>query len=262
MLQDDNTRDLIFETFHTLWFDSSSFNMSAASLTAESKNTPQAGIKAEMYCREAATQMIEVVKASGSPEDLTCLVKGLLFGFAEGDKDKKVGERKRRQDDARGQCKSLVSSLIEILLQFEDSRSNVESDGKDLVAIFSTLGVFSQAYPELLVPHVDTIVPYLKGDNGAKRHEAQIVSNVSNIISRVAPIFSIEELTRLTNGGLPTDLVNIAYKFPSDAVNSAVEALCKLVNHRHARPDSAQGKKLHKLALQVSSCAHLQIKLI
>jgi hypothetical protein len=250
--EDDNVRDLIFETFHTLWFDSTSFNMSVTNLAAESKKSPLAGMKAELYCREAAKQMVEVVKVSGSPEDLTCLVKGLLFGFAEGDKDKKVAERKRRQEDARGQCKSLVSSLFEILLQFEDTRSNQESDGKELVAIFSTLGVFSQAYPELLVPHIDTIVPYLKGDNGAKRYEAQIVGNVSNIISRVSPHFTLEELSRLTNGGLPTDLVNIAYKFPSDAVSSAVEALCKLTNHHHAKPDSIQGKNLHKLAQQVN----------
>jgi cohesin loading factor subunit SCC2 len=251
--QDDNVRDLIFETFHTLWFDSSSFNMSVASLAVDSKKTPQAGVKAELYCREAVTQMVEVVKAAGTPDDLTCLVKGLLFGFDDDDKDKKVAERKRRQQDARGQCKRLVSSLFEILLHFEDTRTNQESDGKELVAIFSTLGVFSQAYPELLVPHVDTVVPYLKGDNGAKRQEAQVVSNVSNIISRITSNFSQEELSRLTNGGLPTDLVNIAYKFPSDAVNSAVEALCKLSNHPHAKPGSVQEKKLHKLACQFYS---------
>jgi pyruvate-formate lyase-activating enzyme len=227
--------------------------MSVATLSSESTKTPQVAVKAELYCREAAKQMVEVVKVSGSPEDLTCLVRGLLFGFGEGEKDKKVAERKRRQEDARKQCKSLTSSLFEILLQFEETRSNQETDGKELAAIFSTLGVFSQSYPELLVPHVDTIMPYLKGDNGAKRYEAQIVTNVSNIISRIASHFSLEELSRLTTGGLPTDLVNVAYKFPSDAVNAAIEALCKLANHHHAKPDSVQEKKLHKLAVQVRS---------
>ena len=225
--------------------------MNVANLASETKKTPQAGVKAELYCREAAKQMVEVVKASGSSVDLTCLVKGLLFGFGDNDKDKKVAERKRRQQDARYQCKNLVQALFEILLHFEDTRSNQETDGRELVAIFSTLGVFSQSYPELLVSHIDTLVPYLKGDNGAKKHEAQIVSNISSIISRVAPHFSREDLFRLTNEGLPTDLVNIAYKFPSDAVNAAIEALCKLVNHHHAKPDSIQEKKLHKLALQV-----------
>ena len=248
LMQDDNVRDLIFDTFHAIWFDSSSFSHTAN--LAESKKTTPTGVKTK-YCRETAKQMVEVVNASGNPDDLTCLVKGLLFGFAEGDKDKKIAERKRRQADAQSQCKNLVQSLFEILLHFEETRSNQESDGKELVAIFSTLYVFSQAYPELLVPHIDTILPYLKGDNGAKKYEAQIVKNVSNIISRVASNFALEELARLTNGGLPTDLVNIAYKFPSDAVNSAIEALCALVTHHHAKPDSVQEKRLQKLALQV-----------
>lgn len=248
LIQDDNVRDLIFDTFHTLWFDSSSFSHTVNPV--ESKKTTPTGVKTE-YCRETAKQMVEVVKASGNPEDLTCLVKGLLFGFGEGDKDKKVAERKRRQADAQSQCKNLVQSLFEILLQFEETRSNQESDGKELVAIFSTLNVFSQAYPELLVPEIDTILPYLKGDNGAKKYEAQIVKNVSNIISRVASNFAVGELSRLTNGGLPTDLINVAYKFPSDAVNSAIEALCALVTHHHAKPDSVQEKRLQKLALQV-----------
>jgi hypothetical protein len=247
---------LIFDSFYTLWFDSAAFNVSVANLSATASESstpkvPQAGIKAELYCREAAEQMVEVVKVSGSAEDLTCLVKGLLFGFGDGDKDKKVAERKRRQHDARNQCKNLVSSLFEILLRFEETRVNEENDGIELVAILSTLEVFSQAYPELLVSHVDTIVPYLKGDNGAQRYEAQIVRTVSSIISRTAPNFTLEELVRLTNGELPSDLVNIAYKFPSDAVSSAIEALCTLSNHHHATPESVQQKKLHTLSVQV-----------
>eukprot|EP00804_Cyclotella_cryptica_P016499 CCRYP_004721-RA/>CCRYP_004721-RA protein AED:0.03 eAED:0.03 QI:72/1/1/1/0.85/0.75/8/2037/1257 len=253
--EDDGVRDLIFDSFHTLWFDSEAFNASVANLSATASVTtskmPQAGVKAELYCREAAEQMVEVVTVSGSAEELTCLVKGLLFGCGDGEKDKKVMERKRRQDDALNQCKNLVSSLFEILLRFEEMRSNDRDDGKELVAILSTLGVFSQAYPEILVSHIDTIVPYLKGDNGAKRYEAQIVRNVSSIISRTAPNFTLEELVRLTKGELPADLVNIAYKFPSEAVSSAIEALCKLANHHHATPESVQQKKLHNLSVQV-----------
>ena len=49
-----------------------------------------------------------------SAEFLTSLVKGLLFGFNEGDKDKKNAERRRRQEDSRSQCNSLVLSLIEM----------------------------------------------------------------------------------------------------------------------------------------------------
>ena len=196
--------------------------------------------------------MVEVVKVSGTPEVLTTLVKGLLFGFSEGEKDKKVAERKRRQEDSHRMCSLLVSSLIEQLLTFEETRPQNENDGMELVAILSTLSVFSQSKPELIVPHIDTLAPYLKGDNGAKRYEAAIVSTVSGIVSRVSAHISSRELSRLA-AGLSSDLVNIAYKFPSDAVSYAVEALCNLSNHPDAIPGSTQEKKLLKLAVQFYS---------
>jgi len=193
---------------------------------------------------------VEVVKVSGSAEFLTSLVKGLLFGFNEGDKNKKNAERMRRQVDSRNQCNSLVLALVELLLSFEESRAHTEEDGKELVALLSTLSVFSQAYPELLVPHVDTLVPYLKGDNGAKKYETLIVSTVSSIVSLSSGHFSSAELARLTRGELPTDLVNIAYKFPPSAVSSAVEALSNLANHPDASTGSIQEKKLFNMAVK------------
>lgn len=253
-------RDLIHETFHTLWFNSKAFTMGTSTLQLLdlSNSTPgrkasQARTKAELYCREASKQMVEVVKVSGSPEILTSLVKGLLFGFNEGDKDKKVAERKRRQEDARNQCSSLVSSVIELLLAFEENREQNGDDGKELVALLSTLSVFSESYPELLVPHIDTLVPYLKGDNSAKKYESSIVSTVSNIVSHVSSHFSRAELNRLMAGELSTDLVQITYKFPDRAVSAAVEALCALTNHPDASQGSIQEKKLLKLSTQFYS---------
>mmetsp|Transcript_29228 Transcript_29228/g.60734 ORF Transcript_29228/g.60734 Transcript_29228/m.60734 type:complete len:1733 (-) Transcript_29228:882-6080(-) len=258
--EDDGVRDLIHETFHILWFNSKAFTMgtSTLELLELSNSTPgrkasQDGTKAELYCLEASKQMVEVVKVSGSPEILTSLVKGLLFGFNEGDKDKKVAERKRRQEDARNQCSSLVSSVIELLLAFEENREQNEDDGKELVALLSTLSVFSEAYPELLVPHIDTLVPYLKGDNSAKKYEPSIVSTVSIVVSHVSSHFSRAELNRLMAGELSTDLVNIAYKFPDRAVSAAVEALCALTNHPEASQGSIHEKKLLKLSIQFYS---------
>jgi len=250
--EDDGVRDLIHETFHTLWFNSKAFDMGSTGSPAKSKPA-QLGTKAELYCREVSAQMVEVVRVSGSNEVLSTLVKGLLFGFAEGDKDKKNVERKKRQEDSHSQCKLLVKALIELLLSFEDTRDHKEDDGKQLVAILATLGVFAQSFPELVVPHVDTLVPYLKGDNGVKRYEGAVVSQVSSMISGASSHFSSGELNRLTSGELPTDLVNICYKFPSEAVTSAVEALAKLANHPDAASNSVQEKKLLKLATQFYS---------
>jgi hypothetical protein len=217
--EDDGVRDLVHETFHTLWFNGKSFEMGNSSLLVAKDVTPddpgnpgKIMTTAQLYSREVAKQMVDVVKLSGSSEFLTSLVNGLLFGFNEGDKDKKTAERKRRQEDSRNQCNSLVLALVELLLSFEETREHKEEDGKELVALLSVLSVFSQTYPELLVPHIDTLVPYLKGDNAAKKFETAIVSAVSSIVSLSSSHFSSVELARLTGGGLPTDLVNIAYK--------------------------------------------------
>eukprot|EP00584_Thalassiosira_punctigera_P002031 CAMPEP_0172528242 /NCGR_PEP_ID=MMETSP1067-20121228/2692_1 /TAXON_ID=265564 ORGANISM="Thalassiosira punctigera, Strain Tpunct2005C2" /NCGR_SAMPLE_ID=MMETSP1067 /ASSEMBLY_ACC=CAM_ASM_000444 /LENGTH=1791 /DNA_ID=CAMNT_0013312123 /DNA_START=38 /DNA_END=5413 /DNA_ORIENTATION=+ len=258
--EDDGVRDLIHETFHLLWFNGKAFEMGKSSLSLgnglspEDPNNPgKTMTKAQLYCREAAKAMVEVVKVSGSPEFLTSLVKGLLFGFNEGDKNKKNAERKRRQVDSCNQCNSLVLALVELLLSFEEGRTHGEEDGKELVALLSTLSVFSQSYPELLVPHVDTLVPYLKGDNGAKKYETVIVGTVSSIVSLSSSHFSSAELARLTGGELPSDLVNIAYKFPPSAVSSAVEALAKLANHPDASAGNVQEKKLFNMAVQFYS---------
>jgi len=258
--EDDGVRDLVHETFHTLWFNGKAFEMGKSSLLlamdtqpVDPNNPGKVMTKAQLYCREAARQMVEVVKVSGSEAYLTSLVKGLLFGFNEGDKDKKTAERKRRQEDSRNQCNSLVLALVELLLSFEETREHKEEDGRELVALLSTLSVFSQAYPELLVPHIDTLLPYLKGDNGAKKYEPAIVSTVSNIVSLSSSHFSSVELARLTGGPLPTDLVNITYKFPPSAVSSAVEALAKLANHPDASAGNLQEKKLFNMAVQFYS---------
>ena len=290
--EDDGVRDLIYETFHTLWFNGKAFEMGKSSLLLsndpkqEDSNKSVAIItKAQLYCREAAKQMVDVVKLSGNSEFLTSLVNGLLFGFNEGDKDKKAAERKLRQEDSRNQCNNLVLALVELLLSFEETRTHKEDDGKELVALLSVLSVYSQAYPELIVPHIDTLVPYLKGDNGVKKFEQAIVGTVSAIVSQSSSHFSCAELSRLTGGGLPADLVNIAYKvriccsmsciissplssfsntvfsshfitspqFPPSAVSAAVEALAKLANHPDAKAGNTQEKKLHAMAVQFYS---------
>ena len=171
-----------------------------------------------------------------------------------------------------------MNLYVRRLLSFEETRAHEEEDGKELVALLSTLSVFSMSYPELLVPHIDTLLIYLKGDNGAKKYETVIVSTVSCIVSLSSPHFGSAELARLAGSELPTDLVKIAYRviiatlefvflflkkanlhplllqFPPSAVSSAVEALAKLANHPAASSaDNVPEKKLFNMALQFYS---------
>lgn len=147
--EDDGVRDLVHETFHTLWFNGKAFEMGKSSLSlaappVDPNNPAKALTKAQLYCREAAKAMVEVVKASGTPEFLTSLVRGLLFGFNEGDKDKKTAERKRRQEDSRNQCNSLVLAFVELLLSFEESRTHHQDDGKEVSELVACTSNFTR----------------------------------------------------------------------------------------------------------------------
>ena len=95
--EDDGVRDLVNETFHTLWFNGKAFEMGKSSLLlvadtepVDPNNPSKFMTKAQLYSREAARQMVEVVKVSGSETFLTSLVKGLLFGFNEGERIKRL----------------------------------------------------------------------------------------------------------------------------------------------------------------------------
>lgn len=61
---------------------------------------------------------------------------------------------------------SLVSPLVEL--------------PKQLLACIDTLGVLCRASPALLAPHVETLLPYLKGENGlSDADEASVCRQVS-----------------------------------------------------------------------------------
>ena len=119
--EDDGVRDLIHESFQTLWFDSN--NKSGISCKNTSAFvTPGSDVKRRKQSPPpsgsygTAKQMVEVVKTSRSPEYLTTLVKDLLFGFGEGDKSSKAAARKERQFTAQKHCSSIVTALCTLLL--------------------------------------------------------------------------------------------------------------------------------------------------
>jgi len=241
--EDDGIRDLIHETFNILWFDCSKKKGSDVKVSeALSRVRP---------C-ETAKQMVEVVKNSRSPEYLTTLVKELLFGFAEGDKSSKAAARKQRQIIAQNHCCSIVTSLIEQLIVFEEMRANQDTpegaSGPHLVALISTLGVFAEASPDLLLKDLDVLLPYLKADNGVKKEsEALIVFFVCKILCRLSTVLSYADVQKLGDGALSDDLVKITYNFGSNATSAAVEALAKLASHEED-DDNKLKKKLVNLA--------------
>lgn len=197
----------------------------------------------------AMEQMVEVVMAADSKDVLTALLKELMFGFTDADKDRKASERRQKNDALHLHCSSLVDALMEQLLILEENRSIYgESFGKKLVAVVRTISVFGEVAPAEVLRHVDTITPYLKADNNVSREqESQIVSEICELIFRLTPVMTGNEIMRLGEGGLVDDLVSITYRFGSGPLTGSMRALAGLANHAEVGSESSVGRKLMKL---------------
>ena len=205
--EDDGVRDLIHETFQALWFTV--------------RNTD-----------ETAKQMIEML--TGIPRSqhyLTSIVKEMLV-ISEG--DKATAESKKVQIAIQRHCADIVRFLFAELIRFEEKRATTNpqpSDGPHLVSLLSTIGVYAESCPNLLLKDYHTLLPYMKADNGVtKTSEASIVYTISKIFCRLSSILSETEVQKLGNSDLPKDLMKITYEFDSKPTNAAVELLSKLAS--------------------------------
>ena len=197
----------------------------------------------------ASEQMVDVVMAADSKDVLTALLKELMFGFTDAEKDRKASERRKRNSELHLQCAYLVDSFIEQLLVLEENRaSHGNSFGKKLVAIVRSLAVFGEVAPAEVLRHIDTITPYLKADNSvSQEQESHIVSELCDLIVRLAPLMTGRDVMRLADGAVIDDLVSITYRFGSGPISSAMHALAGLATHTKAEGDGAVSAKLMKL---------------
>lgn len=198
----------------------------------------------------AAEQMVEVVKAADTGEHLTTLFRDLLDGESDADKGRKTSARRKRRSLAEGHCSMLVDAIFEILLRVEENRSSNEgATSKDVVAVIRTIVVFTSISPGDVHQHLDTLLPYLKADNGMSfQEEAVVVASLCDAVARVAPVMSKDELDELSTTSLADDLVKITFKFGREALSSAVRALSALAHHKEGSESSPFRAKILSLA--------------
>jgi hypothetical protein len=103
--------------------------------------------------------------------------------------------------------------------------------------------------PVEVLRHLDTVTPYLKADNSVSRHEQEshIVSEISELITLVAPNMTSRDIIRTTDGAVIDDLVTITKRFGSGPLFNAMSALGSLAKHCLAAGDNAITKKQMKL---------------
>jgi cohesin loading factor subunit SCC2 len=249
--EDDGVRDLIYETFSTLWFTTSDdFECvhSSAAIVTPLRDTASNHTN---FARDAARQMIEVITISSSSRHLTNMVQEMLNGQGDKSEEKKASQRKIDRVAAEKHCAKIVACLIEELVLFEENRDRFsqEEAGQQLVSILTTLNVFAEASPSLLLGHYDNLLHYLKADNGVPMtSESYIVIHVCRILSHLSQCLSSVNIQQLLHGEISKDLVKIAYKFGMLAAGTAVECLVKLATHQECEQQNPLMSSLMKLA--------------
>lgn len=205
----------------------------------------------QVRCRIASEQMIEVVAAANSKDVLSSLLRDLLFGLADSDKDRKASEREKRKQNAIAHCSHLVDALFEHLLSLEETRSgDQDAFAHSLVAMIRTIGVFAEVAPTDVLRHIQTLLPYLKADNGVTNSiECDIVSEVCDTVYACSSIMSFMEYREMCESSVANDLIRITYRFGSSALSSSIRALSGLANHPEATEDSVFAKQLTKVAI-------------
>jgi cohesin loading factor subunit SCC2 len=204
----------------------------------------------QVRCRIASEQMIEVVAAANSKDVLLSLLRDLLFGLTDSDKDRKASEREKRKQNAIAHCSHLVDALFEHLLSLEETRSGDQGVfTQTLVAMLRTIGVFAEVTPTYVLRHIQTLLPYLKADNGVTNSvECDIVSEVCDTVYACSSVMPFMEYRELCEASIAHDFISITYRFGSSALSSSIRALSGLANHPEATVDSVFAKQLKKVA--------------
>ena len=151
---------------------------------------------------------------------LVSLIREMLHGKPQGVEI--TSQTKLRRQETLQQCENLVSTMIDLLIEAEEALNK-----EKVISIIATLSIFSEAHPSLIIPHIWTLAPYLKGENGLNgQEEALICLKVTNILSSAVVIVGVSFHTK--NDELCNDLTNIALKYGGKSVDAAVSCLAKL----------------------------------
>ena len=137
-------------------------------------------------------------------------------------------------------CQQLVDCLVESVLRMEESNSDHlssenggggggESRGASnrLVACLKTLFIFAKTRPQLLVPHVQTLTPYLTVTGGTKA-ELAIIANVALTMELTVPLLKHPSeifLSQLEEASVK--LINLSH---IKVVKSCISCLGSVVN--------------------------------
>jgi hypothetical protein len=178
-----------------------------------------------------AKQLVDVVQSVASPQWMVGLFRDLLCSRADGSDSKKSDELKRAESIA--QCQRIVDVLIHAFLLLERTGTDVVGGWRmgrtweeDVLGIMSTLAVFSEVQPTLLVSYVHIFLPLLKADNGLA-NEGPFCLLVANIVARTVSLSTT--LHHVAMDEALADLSRLCTKYEPAVVNGAMACMAHIV---------------------------------
>jgi len=163
--EDESIRDIVLKTFHNLWFSPLPHNSTKYPDQATSAKASSINVRVD--------QLIDVL-AEGSGQWFVDLAKNLL----------RQGPNESKR--IHSICVSLVSCVVERLLAGDELTA--QEQAKKLPSTLHTLHLLCQASPDLLIPHITTLQPYMKLTNPNDPNEQITAKNVIQIVEIVAPL--------------------------------------------------------------------------
>ncbi len=229
--EEESIRNLIHGTFCKLWFVKG--------------NTSRDVVEA------TAVHMMEVVVGMGSTTEwFVNLLKGILVEDADlpedrvvkaGSSMKNVSMNGSGGDGGVLSCQTVVKCVMDFLLLMDEGtfvklhggKFSLDSDLNDpemaYLAGISLLSAFCQCRGSLLVDHIDGLYPYLprRGKMRFSTHlEGQFCFLIAGMIKSVLPLLHQPDLNVMDV--VSHDLVSVAHRCGSQAVDAAIECLVKI----------------------------------
>ena len=265
--EEESVRDLVDEVLQTLWFRFGTVPIAQQRMMSEPEpsihpisvpgvvtpSTPKpSGRRKSVQSRfdVTAEQMMEIMQSGIVSSSLEAVLIKLLKGEIN------IGIVGRKQPDSNegfelngNECTEIVDSLCELLVVIDEQRDIRPNVGRDISATLKTLAMFGAFSPVSLMKHFNTILPYLKADNGVSMEdESGIICSTCDILYRLAPALDQQTINRQTSISISKDMTKLSYKFGPAVLVSTMRAFSTLANQSSNLGHSAFADKLLSLA--------------
>ena len=159
--------------------------------------TSLTGLRMTLGKKKRASSISHMRSVSSTPTASPSSLSAAFSGEAGGAKKKRGQSMAAFDVDAdpnsiRHICEDMVAVIIKILVNSPAASAGPASAsaGPTLLQLIQSLQVFCQVFPPLLLPHIQTLLPYLKlGTEDTKGSDQQVVISNLRVVSLLLDIF-------------------------------------------------------------------------